>query len=83
LGRTEKMTFNVDPNSQTIRAIKRGEPKFMISEGMTIAPRASLEISKDCPYQYKTIIETCYHKGWLIPVAYVKDTELFWEEFSK
>lgn len=77
------MTFSVDPKSKTIRAIKRGEPKFMINEGMTIAPRASIEISKDCPNQYKTIIETCYHKGWLIPVAYVKDSELFWEELEK
>jgi len=46
-------------------------------------PRAGFEISRSCPDQYKQIISQCIDNGWLKPVAYVKDCELFWEEFSK
>lgn len=48
-----------------------------------MAPRAGFEITNECPSSYKLIINECLSKGWLKPVATVKDTELFWEEFQK
>jgi hypothetical protein len=75
------MTFKSTLSS--LRTIKKGDPKWIISDGLVASPRAGFEISKECPNQYKDIISTCINMGWLIPVAYVKDNELFWEEFQK
>ena len=75
------MTFNVQQSS--IRTIRKGDKGFVQVGGLTAWPRAGFEISKECPNQYATIIAQCVQSGWLKPVAYVKDTELFWEEFSK
>lgn len=67
----------------TIRTIKMGDDGFMLQDGWIISPRAGLEIDINCPREYKQIIRTCLSNGWLKPVAYVKDNELFWEEFEK
>ena len=75
------MTFNIKPSS--LRTIRLGEPKFLIAEGLVMAPRAGFEISNECPREYRLIISECLSRGWLKPVATVKDSELFWEEFSK
>lgn len=75
------MTFKVEQS--TVRTIRRGEKGFMLVDGITVMPRAGFEISRSCPDSYKQIISQCIDNGWLKPVAYVKDTELFWEEFSK
>jgi len=75
------MTFKVQTSS--IRTIRKGEKGFMLVNGNTIAPRAGFEISHSAPQSYRQIIAECIDNGWLKPVAYVKDSELFWEEFSK
>lgn len=75
------MTFNVQTSS--IRTIRKGEKGFMLIDGMVVMPRAGFEISRSCPSEYKQIISQCIDNGWLKSVAYVKDHELFWEEFSK
>lgn len=55
----------------------------MIADGLVMAPRAGFEISDKCPREYKLIINECLSNGWLKPVATIKDSELFWEEFAK
>jgi len=67
----------------SLRTIKPGDPKWNIIDGMFVAPRAGFEINSACPYSYRQVINTCISNGWLKPVAIVKDSELFWEEFSK
>lgn len=75
------MTFNVQTSS--IRTIRKGEKGFMLIDGMVVMPRAGFEISRSCPSSYKQIIAECIDNGWLKPVAYVKDHELFWESFKE
>ena len=75
------MTFKVEQSS--IRTIRKGDKDFMLVDGMTTTPRAGFEMSHSIPNQYRTIITQCIDNGWLKPVAYVKDSELFWEEFQK
>jgi hypothetical protein len=65
--------------TSSLRTIKQGDPKFMLQDGMVIAPRAGFEISNSCPREYKMIIQECINYGWLKPVATVRDNELFWE----
>ena len=75
------MTFNVHQSS--IRPIRKGDKGFIINDGLTAAPRAGFEMSTSIPNQYRTLILQCLECGWLKPVAYVKDSQLFWEEFKK
>ena len=65
-----------------IISIKQDEPGFYITEGVKMAGRAGIEISKDCPYQEAQIIHRAYAKGWIIPVANMLESELMWEELS-
>lgn len=71
------MTFTVQEN--TFKEIKRDDAHFRMTDGTRIVPRAALEISKSCPYNYKLILADCIDRGWVVPVAYVKTKELFWE----
>jgi hypothetical protein len=50
-----------------------------MTDGIKIVPRAGLEISNQCPYEYKLILADCIDRGWLKPVAYIKTKELIWE----
>lgn len=75
------MTFKVEQS--TVRTVRKGEKGFMLMDGITIMPRAGFEISRSCPDSYKQIISACIDNGWLKPVAYVKDAELFWERLGE
>ena len=75
------MTFKVQQSS--IRTIRKGEKGFMLTDGLVASPRAGFEFSRSIPNEYRTIITQCIDNGWLKAVAYVKDSELFWEEFKK
>jgi hypothetical protein len=76
------MSFDTSHKSR-IRTINMNDSDFMLQDGYIISPRAGLEIDKSCPREYRMIITECLNNGWLKPVAYVKDNELFWEEFEK
>lgn len=67
----------------SIRTLKQGDPKFHIIDGLVMAPRAGFEVGSGCPKEYKQIISECIGRGWLRPIANVKDNELFWEELQK
>ena len=75
--------MNFKSETSSIRTIRKDEEGFMLRDGLYMFPRAGFEINKSCPDSYKQIISTCIVNGWLNPVAYVKDSQLFWEEFSK
>lgn len=66
-----------------IRTLKKGDSKFIITDGLVQAPRAGFEIDQRCPSEYRMIIQQAIEYGWLKPIANVKDNELFWEEFSR
>lgn len=59
-----------------IRTIRQGDPKFTITDGLMMAPRAGFEISEKCPKEYSMIITECIRKGWLKPVANIHGKEL-------
>lgn len=43
---------------------------------MLVTPRAGFEVVKECPIEYKLVIQDCIERGWLRPVASVYDHEL-------
>lgn len=62
-----------------IKPIKQGDRLWQINDGLVIAPRAGFEIKKECPNTYKDVIAECINRGWLVPVAYMRDDEYMWE----
>lgn len=81
MGRVKEVNITSTPSR--IRSIKSTDPEFMMQDGFKITPRAAFEIDNLCPREYKLIIRDCINNGWLKPVAYVKDHEMFWEEFER
>jgi hypothetical protein len=75
------MTYTV--HQSQIRTIKWSDPKFVIYDGLMMAPRAGFEINQDCPTEYKMIINECIRNGWLKPVANVTERELIFMGLTK
>jgi hypothetical protein len=68
---------------KTFKKIKQGDPDFMMTDGIKLVPRASFEIGKGCPEYFKTIIGKAYSDGWLIPIAYMKESDYVWEKLGE
>lgn len=67
----------------SLRTVRPGDSNWLLKDTVIVAPRAGFEIKNECPRSYASVIMECMERGWLTPVATVRDTELFWEEFSK
>jgi hypothetical protein len=61
------MTFNV--RESQLKTLRSSDPEFMLHDGLTISPRAGLEISTNCPREYKLILANCIDNGWIKPIA--------------
>ena len=59
-----------------IRTLRPGDRNFQIVDGLSIAARASFEISNSCPKEYKSILITAINAGWIKPVANLTEREL-------
>lgn len=66
-----------------IKTISRDDSMFYIKGDITVTPRAGFEISKSCPREYRLILSECIDKGWLKPVAYMRDDEYIWEQLKE
>jgi hypothetical protein len=66
-----------------IKTIKPGDLDFVFSTDITQCNRAGLEISPDCPASYRRVIQEAVANKWLVPVAYMKESEYVWEELSQ
>jgi hypothetical protein len=73
------MTITI--NQSTWVTLKEGDTGFTLKDGFTMAYRAGIEVSADCPSEYANIIAGAYKRGWLVPVATVPRTDptLIWE----
>ena len=77
------MTFIVNDSKFKIKQITPGENMWFIRDGLTITPRAGFEINKQCPKEYRAIINECLLNGWVKPVAYMRDDEYAWESLKE
>jgi len=68
--------MNITFHKTQICTLRPGDSNFVITDKFSISPRASFEVSEDCPYKHLQIIQTCIDKGWLKPVAHVSEREL-------
>jgi len=66
------------------KTLRAKDADFSFSpDGLTLVPRASFEISKECPREYRLIIAKCISNGWLRPVAHMRDVEYTMELLQK
>ena len=65
------------------KTIRSDESGFYINDGYTVAGRAGLEITEDCPSSYKEMIQYAHTRGWIRLVAHMHDHEYMWEKLSR
>ena len=75
------MTYNATKSK--FRTIRSGDNDFLISDGYSITSRAGLEISPECPSDYKRMIHYAYEQGWVKCVAHMYDHEYMWEKLGQ
>lgn len=66
-----------------LKTLRPSDPDFVINSGLVVTPRAGFEISDDCPYNHLQILKTCIDRGWIKPVAHMRDTEYTMELLRK
>ena len=72
------------PSTSTYKTYSQGDPEFRFSsDGITLVPRAAIQIDNRCPGHWKTIIAEAYEKGWLTVIAHQPVQEHFMEELAK
>ena len=67
----------------SIKAIRKGDHRWMITDGHMVSPRAGFEIDRNCYDSYVTVIRECIANGWLKPVAFVREDEFMWEVLAE
>ena len=75
--------FSITATKTQIKTIRPGDPDWIITDGLMMAPRAGFEISNDCPYNHLQILQTCIDRGWIKPIAYQPVHEEFMEKLTK
>jgi len=65
-------------------SLYRGQDNFTFSpDGVTMVPRAHILILDQCPVNYRDMISHAIAKGWVQPVANMRDTEYTMELLRK
>ena len=74
------MTYKVYPS--TTRRLWRGEPGFSMVDGVRLVPRAEIVVLEQCPANLRDMLQYAIAKGYVQPVANVRDEELVWEKLA-
>ena len=71
-------------SKHAVKTLRPGDEDFTFSpDSIQLVPRASFEISNNCPAEYRSIFVTAINAGWLKPVAHMRDTEYTMELLRK
>ncbi|CAB4137578.1 hypothetical protein UFOVP328_39 [uncultured Caudovirales phage] len=76
------MSINISSSNSTVRRITPEDDDFCIISGYAYYPRAGVEITSKCPADYRATIKLAITKGWVEPVAHVKESEYMWEKLN-
>ena len=65
--------------------LRRGDPSFRLQGPYTMATRASIEITRDCPVNLARSLELAVSRGWIKAVAVVPkdDPTLIWDTLKR
>jgi hypothetical protein len=75
--------MNYTIHKSTTTRLFRGEPGFSMVDGVRLVPRAEVVVLEQCPANIRDMVNYAITKGWIQPVANVRDEELVWEKLSK
>ena len=64
------------------KSIKQGESDFCFTDGISLVPRASLELSPECSSYVKQMLVEAVNRGWIKCVAQVPEVEYTWEKIA-
>lgn len=68
--------MKITNKTSQVRSIHKDDPKFLISDGFMLTPRAGFVLNPKMPREYRMIIQQCLNNGWLNPVAYMTEKEM-------
>ena len=51
-------------------------------DGIRLVPRAEVVVLEQCPANIRDMVNYAITKGWIQPVANVRDDELVWEKLA-
>lgn len=66
----------------TTKRLFRGQAGFNLIDGIKIVPRAEVMVLEQCPANIRDMVNYAIAKGWIQPVANVRDEELVWEKLT-
>jgi hypothetical protein len=70
--------------NQSYVSIYRGQDNFMFCpDGISVVPRAHVEILEQCPAEIRDKVNFAIAKGWVQPVANLRNEEYTWELMKK
>jgi hypothetical protein len=72
--------FTVD-QEDTVKLLPEDQG-FSFYQGALRYPRASMQISVDCPDHVRDAIMQAQYRGWLRPVVHMKQEEWAWARMS-
>ena len=62
--------------------LTNGDTDFMMTDGIKMVPRATIEISLMCPSNLMIQIQDAMAKGYITPVAYAREESYMWEKLK-
>jgi hypothetical protein len=71
--------MNITTSKVTFKRLEPGDKKFTMTDGVKIAHRAAIEFGNDCPASIIFEISNAISRGWITPVAYIREEEYVWE----
>jgi hypothetical protein len=66
----------------TFKVIEQNDSDWFMSDGVRLIPRACIQISQNCPANYKLMISDAINKGHLKLQVFVKDKDYMWEKLG-
>lgn len=76
------MSINISRSTTQVRKITSADDDFLIISGYAYYPRAGIEVTSKCPADYRAMIKLAISKGWVEPVAHVRESEYMWEKLN-
>lgn len=77
------MNVTETQNTNKVLEIKQGDKGFKFVSGLVEYPRAAIKVSNDCPHDVQLQLQVYVGNGWILPVAYVRESEYVWEKLKE
>lgn len=74
------MTYTV--HKSTTKRLSRGQDGFFMQDGVKLVPRAEIVVLEQCPANIRGTLQYYIAKGYIQPVANVRDEELVWDKLT-